>query len=318
VSGAFEEGTVLWYWYDWWIAAPVLILSAVAAHQVVRNIPWSRPIPLLYKSIALIGTLSVAIVVLDRVGFYIAIEDPQTFGYASMIGAGLTLAAGLVNSAFATGRRLLLRANTPALDDLDDETHKSSDEPPGTTSDPVQQTVLWHDAKNRTDAKNIAIQSTLEPAPNLTAPEGEDSLAMEDPSDETSSTPVTEKPVETPAGRPEEHPSTANPANRVDELGVRLPSLIWLEVKSGPDRGQAFSLVGLVTTVGRSKQNTITLSDPSVSHLQARIVREGDDFIVEDCWSDAGTLLDGAWIPRSKLRPGAVLRMGETELIVRG
>jgi len=265
-----------------------------------------------------VGLLSVAIVALDRVGFYVAIKDPQTFGYASMIGAGLTLTTGLINSAFATGRRLLPRANIPALDDLDDETPESSDESRGTTTDLAQQATLGHDAENRPDAKNSAVQSTLEPAPNLLAPEGEDSLAMEDPDDETSSTPVMEEPTETSAVRIEEPLPTANRASRANELGIRPPSMIWLEVKSGPDRGRAFSLVGLVTTIGRSVQNSITLSDPSISHLHARIVRTGDDFVVEDCWSEAGTLLDDVWVPRSKIRPGAVLRMGETELIVRG
>ena len=74
MPGAFEEGTILWYWYSQWAAVPILVLAIVAAHRVLRDTSWSKLVPLASKTLVTLGTLSVATVVLDRIGFYTAIS----------------------------------------------------------------------------------------------------------------------------------------------------------------------------------------------------------------------------------------------------
>lgn len=69
-------------------------------------------------------------------------------------------------------------------------------------------------------------------------------------------------------------------------------------------------------TIGRAPGNTITLHDPSVSRVHARIVVGGDGARLEDC-STHGTFLDGRAVARpERLREGAVIELGDTELRV--
>jgi putative peptide zinc metalloprotease protein len=69
-------------------------------------------------------------------------------------------------------------------------------------------------------------------------------------------------------------------------------------------------------TIGRSRDNTVVLDDPSVSRRHARI-RLADDGepLLEDAGSSFGTLVDGVRVTGpTKLRDGARIRLGDTEL----
>jgi putative peptide zinc metalloprotease protein len=70
-------------------------------------------------------------------------------------------------------------------------------------------------------------------------------------------------------------------------------------------------------TIGRAPDNTIKLSDPSVSRHHARIVADGDVPRIEDTGSSAGTYLNGRKIAGSvRLGDGARIRLGNAELRV--
>jgi putative peptide zinc metalloprotease protein len=72
------------------------------------------------------------------------------------------------------------------------------------------------------------------------------------------------------------------------------------------------------TTLGRSPDATVVLHDPSVSRLHARIrLRDGAEPVVEDAGSSYGTFVDGVRVTRpTRLRDGARIRLGDSELIV--
>jgi hypothetical protein len=68
-----------------------------------------------------------------------------------------------------------------------------------------------------------------------------------------------------------------------------------------------------VVTIGRSRSNDISLEDTRVSRHHARIVRDGQGFLIEDLNSRNGTRVDDRAIRDSaSLTDGAVVRIGDS------
>ena len=67
-------------------------------------------------------------------------------------------------------------------------------------------------------------------------------------------------------------------------------------------------------SIGRAEQSDIPLADPGVSRNHARVVREGDDFIVEDLRSTNGTEVNGQPIRRRRLANGDMLKLASSTL----
>ena len=91
MDGAFNDGTVLWIWYDAWIAVPVALVALVAVARMILATTWANPADFVLAVVAIAGTAAVGVVALDRVGIRMAIGDPETFGYISIAGAVLAL-----------------------------------------------------------------------------------------------------------------------------------------------------------------------------------------------------------------------------------
>ena len=91
MEAAFDEGTVLWYWYDAWIAVPVALVVLVAVARMVLSTTWANPSDFVLAIVALAGAAAVGVVALDRVGIRMAIGNPDTFGYISIAGALVAL-----------------------------------------------------------------------------------------------------------------------------------------------------------------------------------------------------------------------------------
>jgi hypothetical protein len=68
------------------------------------------------------------------------------------------------------------------------------------------------------------------------------------------------------------------------------------------------------TSIGRAEQSDIPLADPGVSRNHARVVREGDDFIVEDIRSTNGTEVNGQPIRRRRLANGDMVKLASSTL----
>jgi pSer/pThr/pTyr-binding forkhead associated (FHA) protein len=92
------------------------------------------------------------------------------------------------------------------------------------------------------------------------------------------------------------------------------PALI-VERGGGLKKGQRFDLFG-GATIGRSADAEIRVSDRYASQMHARLyTRKGVQF-VEDLKSTNGTLLnDDPLEGEAELRPGDVIRIGDTEFV---
>ncbi|AOP45592.1 FtsK/SpoIIIE domain-containing protein [Streptomyces lydicus] len=92
-----------------------------------------------------------------------------------------------------------------------------------------------------------------------------------------------------------------------------------LRVVSGPDAGGVHLLHGGQIRIGRSADADVPLDDPDVSRLHCAVTVEPDGAVyVADLRSTNGTAVDGTGLDEqpAPLRPGALLRIGESTLRV--
>jgi Protein of unknown function (DUF3662)/FHA domain len=93
---------------------------------------------------------------------------------------------------------------------------------------------------------------------------------------------------------------------------VLAPASLVLVQGGQPIR--TWPLAAAELTIGRAEQSDISLADPGVSRNHARVVREGDDFIVEDLRSTNGTQVNGQPIRRRRLANGDLLKLASSTL----
>lgn len=80
--------------------------------------------------------------------------------------------------------------------------------------------------------------------------------------------------------------------------------------------GEEFSLSEVENTIGRTDDNFILLSDPSISRRHAKIVRDGNRYTVVDLVSSNGTRLNGRKLENSKrLKDGDLVQFGDVEFV---
>ncbi len=85
-----------------------------------------------------------------------------------------------------------------------------------------------------------------------------------------------------------------------------------LYVIDGPDKGKSFSLTAAITSVGRSSDNDICVSDKGVSRHHARVLQKDDRIFVIDLNSLQGVFIDG-----EQIEPGAEVEIRkESNLII--
>jgi len=91
-----------------------------------------------------------------------------------------------------------------------------------------------------------------------------------------------------------------------------------LTVRKGPDAGQQHSLIADTVTLGRDPLVDVVLNDPEVSRQHARLIRRGDEFLVQDLGSTNGTFVDGQRLGGDAVpvAPGQVINVGSNVAVV--
>ncbi|MFD5767613.1 FHA domain-containing protein [Streptomyces sp. NPDC127049] len=100
-------------------------------------------------------------------------------------------------------------------------------------------------------------------------------------------------------------------------IAATASSAARLHVVAGPDAGGVHLLHGGAIRIGRSVEADVPLDDPDVSRAHCTVTVAGDGRVtVADLGSTNGTTLDGAPVGDRpvRLRPGALLRLGESTL----
>ncbi len=97
-----------------------------------------------------------------------------------------------------------------------------------------------------------------------------------------------------------------------EDFAEDLPELVAVE---GPLKGEAFPLSGDKFTIGQGEENTLVLSDPSVSPDHAVIRAQEENFVIRDLSGTGGTLVNGEPVSEDKtLEMGDIIKIGPHEL----
>lgn len=109
--------------------------------------------------------------------------------------------------------------------------------------------------------------------------------------------------------------TTLTNAAHIEKQGP--PQLLVLE---GARPGLVMDLIDVEFKIGRRPENHLVLYSPRVSKYHARVVRENDQFVVEDCGSSNGIVVNGVRLPprgRRLLYHGDTIRLPENLLLFR-
>lgn len=77
--------------------------------------------------------------------------------------------------------------------------------------------------------------------------------------------------------------------------------------------GKTFEIKAEKSTLGRLEDNTICITEPSISSHHCEILLKGSDVFVKDLDSTNGTFINGEKITESALKPGQILRLGHVQ-----
>ncbi|KAA1257898.1 Phosphoserine phosphatase RsbU [Rubripirellula obstinata] len=82
------------------------------------------------------------------------------------------------------------------------------------------------------------------------------------------------------------------------------------------DSSDRFELTEVETTLGRHPDCTIVVDAGAVSRYHAKVIAEGDQFLVEDSGSRNGTFLNGKVLSKAEpLKPGDRIRVSDVEFV---
>jgi len=93
-------------------------------------------------------------------------------------------------------------------------------------------------------------------------------------------------------------------------------ALVTLRVLDGADRGRTFDDIPTPLTVGREEGNPIQLDDERISRFHLKIQEDEGKLVLADLESTNGTKVNGEGVHLCLIRPGDVIALGRTVIVV--
>ncbi len=93
-------------------------------------------------------------------------------------------------------------------------------------------------------------------------------------------------------------------------------TLVTLRVLDGADRGRTFDDLPTPLTVGREEGNPVQLHDERISRFHLKIQEDDGKVVLTDLESTNGTKVNGENVHLCLIRPGDIIAMGRTVLVV--
>jgi hypothetical protein len=90
--------------------------------------------------------------------------------------------------------------------------------------------------------------------------------------------------------------------------------MLKLVLLSSGMTGRTQELKSDKTTIGRLEDNTLQITEPSVSSHHCEVLLRGSEVVVCDLNSTNGTFIGGEKITERTLKPGQILRLGQIEM----
>jgi len=93
-------------------------------------------------------------------------------------------------------------------------------------------------------------------------------------------------------------------------------ALVTLRIVDGADRGRVFENLPTPLSVGREEGNSIRLNDERVSRFHLKIQEDRGRLVLTDLASTNGTKVNGEPVQVTIVRPGDVVSLGKTVMLV--
>ena len=93
-------------------------------------------------------------------------------------------------------------------------------------------------------------------------------------------------------------------------------ALVTLRVIDGADRGESFDDLLTPVSVGREEGNSVQLNDERISRFHLKIQEDEGKLVLTDLESTNGSKLNGEAVHLTLIRPGDVIALGRTVLVV--
>ncbi len=91
---------------------------------------------------------------------------------------------------------------------------------------------------------------------------------------------------------------------------------VILRVLDGADRGRTFEGLETPITIGREEGNVIQLNDERISRFHVKLQASGERLVLTDLESTNGSRVNGEDVRLRVLRPGDLIQIGRTMLLV--
>ena len=93
-------------------------------------------------------------------------------------------------------------------------------------------------------------------------------------------------------------------------------ALVTLRVLDGADRGRTFEDIPTPLTVGREEGNPVQLNDERISRFHLKVQEDEGKLVLADLESTNGTKVNGESIHLCLIRPGDMIAVGRTVMVV--
>jgi len=107
--------------------------------------------------------------------------------------------------------------------------------------------------------------------------------------------------------------STTLDAATIDPTPGRLNAYLMHLIEDGEDIAHIIAPDMVMVRIGRGRTNEIQLSsDGEISRRHCLVMRQRDDFFIEDLGSTNGTVVNGEPVSLAQLQPDAKIELGES------
>ena len=289
MQGEFADGTLLKFWYDYLLAVPVLAVAAYLTVRATISMPWSGRPAGAARVVAILGTASVLLIVLDRFGVETLILSAPVYGYMSVFGAFSAIVVGGIGT--------LMSSKGPEGGAAGIGTPVSSmgfESGAADIGTPVSS--MGFESTARDERRRGVLSAVVSGIGGLvarvksardTASEAPDALALDMDAIMSDSTMV---------------------------LASVRGAAAWLVVRTGRKPGSVMEIAGDRVTVGSSPGSGIYLDHPSVDETHAVIRGRNGGYSLVDLGSRTGTWVNGKIQAGAILKDGSKISMGSSEL----
>lgn len=348
----FLEGSALWYWYNYGGVIAGMSVTVMLAAIIIGLSSWKTG-GILLKTVIGASVVSVMPLGLARLGFSMAISNPEIVGYLSIGGTAVALTVSL---AYVTARAISgSDDNRPAvaaaaaqeftqavgMKDVSSprpspspeiKFHMENDKTVAVSTDtitigrdPANDIVLDHPSVSRKHAR-INRRENRYYIEDLGSINGvKVNGANADGTEVKQGTVVRLGKVELGVGSPVAAKAAGGNSSMVEApeasdktyMGEPKAKRVgWLTINGGENAGQVFYLNPGANVLGRDSSSEIVIDDSYVSGMQCEFKVTGNDVMVYDLGSRTGTRVNNQVLTGRPLNAGSTVKVGDTELKV--